>query len=71
MQIIYYLAQKYSLGAAAIGPAGTGKTETTKDIARLAGKSCLIYNCSENFHESTFLRLIKGLAITGLWMCFD
>lgn len=26
MQVIYFLAQKYSLGIAAMGPAGTGKS---------------------------------------------
>lgn len=26
MQIVYLLAQMYSLGAAAVGPAGTGKS---------------------------------------------
>ena len=71
MQVIYMLAQKYSLGGAAVGPAGTGKSETTKDISRVNGKTCIIYNCSEDFKPSTFMRLLKGLSITGLWMCFD
>jgi dynein heavy chain len=46
MQLIYMSAIQYSLGGAAVGPAGTGKSETTKDIARMIGKACLIYNCS-------------------------
>ncbi|KAF8821953.1 dynein heavy chain family protein, partial [Cardiosporidium cionae] len=64
-------ALQLKLGVAAVGPAGTGKTESVKDLAKALGQHCLVFNCSDQIDYKIMEKLFAGVAATGAWTCLD
>lgn len=64
-------ALTFCLGGAPAGPAGTGKTETCKDLGKNLAIRTVVTNCGENFDVFAMETNFSGLCQTGFWGVFD
>jgi hypothetical protein len=56
-------ATDMSYGATLIGPAGTGKTETLRDLSRCLGKYFINVTCSDQINCRAFTHIVAGLTV--------
>jgi dynein heavy chain len=64
-------ALQLRLSGALMGPAGTGKTETVKDLSKSFGLPCIVFNCSDSLELGVISRFFAGIVQLGCWSCFD
>lgn len=66
-----FMAMHFCYYGAPVGPVGTGKTETTKELAKRLARHSFVYNCSKELDLGALGKFFTGVAAAGIWACFD
>ena len=64
-----FWAYNVKYGGAPEGPAGTGKTESVKDLSKCVGVMLNVFNCTEGIKIQRMSKFFKSLASSGCWCC--
>ncbi|KAL3832089.1 hypothetical protein ACJMK2_023767 [Sinanodonta woodiana] len=54
-----------------IGPPGTGKSETIKDLAKFFGMNLFTINCNADMTLPMMTQYMMGMVLSGCWALFD
>ncbi|KAK6166840.1 hypothetical protein SNE40_023452 [Patella caerulea] len=54
-----------------IGPAGTGKSQTIRELAKILGRCLFTITCNESMTLPMMLQFITGMVQSGCWALFD
>eukprot|EP00966_Prymnesium_polylepis_P150402 3473843-Prymnesium_polylepis.1 len=65
------IASILHFGSLAIGPPGSGKTETIKQYGEVLGSGVIVTNCSDQMDEFTCLAILEGAARSGVFIIMD
>uniref|UniRef100_A0A8W8M9M4 AAA+ ATPase domain-containing protein n=1 Tax=Magallana gigas TaxID=29159 RepID=A0A8W8M9M4_MAGGI len=54
-----------------VGPAGVGKSETIKELAKMFGRNLFTVNCNEDVTVGVMMQYMMGMVQSGSWTLFD